>query len=111
MSKENNKEVTPYVAGDEKPFKGFTMEELKYQRALIALKKDFSKMQLLESVEALRPKRNSTEKSSVFGPKMAFAGQIASKFFKNLNVLDYVMLGMSLFGTAKKAYSLIRRKK
>ena len=91
-------------------FKGYTLEQLKYQRAMMALRVEFSKEQLIQSFEALKPKKKATEKTSLLGPKFAFASNLAGKIFSNLNVLDYVMIGMSAFGTAKKAISLFRKK-
>lgn len=100
---------TPATNKDaESPFKGYTMEELRYQRALMALRKEFCKSKLLSSIDELKPKRKpSTQKNS----KLALAGTIASKVFSNLNTLDYIMMGISLFGTAKKGYRLLRGKK
>lgn len=92
-------------------FKGYTMEELKYQRAMMALRVEFCKQNLINSIEALRPAKKESDKHSLLGPKFAFAKSIASKVFSNLNLLDYAMIGMSLFGTAKNAYNLFKRKK
>ena len=93
----------------EKPFKGYTMEELKHQRALLALRKDFCKLEMMESVNDLRPQsRNSGKKGS---SKFALAGRIASLVFSNMNTLDYILMGISLFGSAKKGVRLLRGKK
>lgn len=109
---ENNKNI-PVKSEDIKieDFKGYTLEELKYQRALIALRKEFCKAQVLQTIDSLRPKRKDNSDSSMFGSKFGLIRTIGSKLFSNLNTLDYIMLGMSAFGTAKKAYSLFRHKK
>lgn len=36
---------------------------------------------------------------------------IVSKVFRGLDILDYAMLGISVFSTGKKIMSLFRRKK
>lgn len=98
-------------ADDSKPFAGYTMEELKYQRALMALRKEFCKTKVMQSVDSLRHGDSSKKDSSKSTSKLALAGRIAGKLLSNMNTLDYVMMGISLFGTAKKGYKLIRGKK
>lgn len=92
------------------PFKGYTMEELRYQRAMMALRKEFCKAKVIESVHSLRPGSGSKNKSGG-GSKLALAGKIASKVLGNLNALDYALMGLSIFGTARKGYRLIKGKK
>lgn len=90
------------------PFKGYTMEEIRYHRAMMALRKEFCKARLVQSIDNLRPKhKEKASKTSAF----SVAATVASKIFSNLNLLDYVMMGISLFGTAKKGISLFRKKK
>lgn len=94
------------------PFKGYTIEELRYKRAMMALKKEFCKEKALQSLRSLNPaERRKAQGSSSKSSKLAFAGQIASKIFSNLNTLDYILMGISLFGTARKGIRLIRGKK
>ncbi|MDE7181046.1 MAG: hypothetical protein K2N88_07625 [Muribaculaceae bacterium] len=89
-------------------FKGYTMAEIKYQRAMLALKKEYCKDKMMQSMAQFRPKKKEpSKKSSAF----AIATSMASKLLGNLNTLDYIMMGISLFGTAKKGYKLIRGKK
>lgn len=109
--KDNNPNTPALSAASEETpqFKGYTMEELRYQRALMALRKEFTKQRLVNTIHDLRPKKDNESKQK--NSKFALAGAIASKVFSNLNALDYVMLGISLFGTAKKGYRLLRGKK
>lgn len=95
----------------EKAFKGYTMEELRYQRAMMALRKEFCKEKVKESIIKIKPGNRGDHEKSNGTSKFALAGRIASKLLTNLNTLDYVLLGMSLFGTAKKGYRLIKGKK
>lgn len=107
----DNKNNLPAEAGDAAaPFKGYTMEELRYQRAMMALRKEFCKTKVMQSVHTLRPA--TKEKAGTHGgSKFALAGRIASTVFSHMNTLDYILMGISLFGTARKGYRLIRGKK
>lgn len=111
MKENNNNLPVKSPEGSDVPFRGYTLEELKYQRALFALRKEFAKARLLQSVDSLRPQKKDKDGGSILGPKFGIVKSLGSKFFSNLNTLDYIMMGMSLFGTAKKAIGLFRRKK
>lgn len=92
-----------------KEFKGYSIEELRYQRALIALRKDFCTAKIVENFEAIR-------KRGVFGgsgesKKGPMIGSVAKKVISGLGYLDYVMIGASLFGTGKKIFNLFRGRK
>lgn len=93
-----------------KDFKGYTIEELRYQRALVALQKEFCKSKVINKVDHIRHRKafgNDSSSSS----KLAKAGSIATKLLTGLNYLDYIMIGMSLFGSGKKVYKFIKGKK
>lgn len=98
------------AAVDDKPFKGYTMEELKYTRAMMALRKEFAKEEIIKTFAQIFPKKNH-DNLPIVGSKFALARTVASKVFSNLNLLDYAMVGMSIFGTARKAYNLFKKKK
>ena len=53
--KDNKKNLLAESGDTEAPFKGYTMEELRYQRAMMALRKEFCKTKVMQSVETLRP--------------------------------------------------------
>lgn len=97
----------------EKPkhFKGYTIEELRYQRALVALQKEFCKSKVLHKVEKVKHRKLFGNDSSSSSGKFFRMGTIASKLFMGLNYLDYAMIGMSLFGSGKKIYKFIKGKK
>lgn len=98
---------------DTPAFKGYTIEEIRYQRAMMALRKEFCKAKLTESVSNLRGggKRDVFKSGAKKTSKLAVAGKIASRIFSNLNTIDYVLMGISLFGTARKGLRLLRGKK
>lgn len=91
------------------PFHGYTIEELKYQRAMVALKREFCKVKVMESIEDLRGRGKKKETPSKY-PKLALAGKAAQMVFSRLNTLDYVMLGMSAFNVMRKGIRMIKRK-
>lgn len=108
--KEKEKAMVPAVIDDSAPaFKGYTLEEIKYHRAMMGLRKEFCKAKMMQTVADISPKRkeNNPNKSS----KFALVSSVASKIFSNLNTLDYIMMGISLFGTVKKGFKLFRKKK
>ncbi|MDE7413601.1 MAG: hypothetical protein K2N05_07455 [Muribaculaceae bacterium] len=94
----------------QKDFKGYTIEELRYQRALVALQKEFCKSKVLHKAERIKNRKlfGNNEGSS---SKLSKVGNIAGKLLTGLNYLDYAMIGMSLFGSGKKIYKFIKRKK
>lgn len=94
-----------------KHFKGYTIEELRYQRALVALQKEFCKSKVLHKVEKVKHHKLFGNDSSSRSGNVSRIGNIASKLFTGLNYLDYAMIGMSLFGSGKKIYKFIKGKK
>lgn len=108
------KDLVPVEHHDDAPhkkdsFKGYSMEDLRYQRALVAMRKEFCKSKIAHSAHRIR-------KQGFFGrngstSRMAHAGNLASKVISGLSYLDYVMIGMSMFGTGRKIYKFFRGKK
>lgn len=89
-------------------FKGYSMEDLRYQRALVAMRKEFCKSKIAHTAHRIR-------KQGFFGrsgntSRMAHAGSLASKVISGLSYLDYVMIGMSVFGTGRKIYKFFHKK-
>lgn len=94
---------------EDKPrFKGYTINELKYQRALATLRREYAKDKIGRSVHNLR--NRSIFGSSGSGSKFRNAGNMVSKLLVGLNYADYAMLGFSLFGAGRKVWKLFRRK-
>lgn len=90
-------------------FKGYTLEEIRYQRALVTLHKEFCRNKIervsrqLSSTSPLAPSKSSSLPGKV--------GFMAGKLLTGLNYIDYIMIGFSLFGSAKKVFSLFKKKK
>lgn len=95
-------------APEQEVFKGFTLNELKYQRALTAVKKEYAREKMLRSINGLRNR-------SAFGEnkfsKFKNAGGFLSRALTGLNYADYAMLGFSLFSTGRKIYDFFKRRK
>lgn len=93
----------------DKEFKGYTMEELRYQRALLLVKKEYLKERALMSAMTLK------ERLPVMKGKPAFAGLaskgIPGKLIRGLDFADYVMLGFQAIKIGKKVSAFLRKKK
>ena len=91
----------------DKDFKGYTIEEIRFQRALLAMEADFSKTKILKSWNNLQ-KMNPLSPASAASSLPGKAGSIAFKLIKGLNYMDYVMLGWSLFNGSRKVLSFFK---
>lgn len=109
--KENKEKVSSAkeIMAANSDFKGYTIEEIRFHRALIAMEAEFCKTKFLKSwgnVQKMNPL--SPSGSSSLPVK---AGSIALKMVSGLNYIDYLLLGFSLFSGAKKIYSFFRKGK
>ena len=90
-------------------FKGYTLEEIRFQRAMIAMRADFSKTRFLKNWKNLQATNPLNPSSSSSLPVKA--GSLALKMVKGLNYMDYVLLGFSVISGARKIYSFFRKTK
>ena len=88
-------------------FKGYTLHEIRYYRALAALQREFAKEKLV--AQALRMRRRGIMGSGSNRGVMAKAGGIASKLFGGMNYVDYAMMGFSAFSTIRKIFKFFRK--
>ncbi len=107
----NSKNIPARNTADEPTvFNGYTLQELRYQRALASLKKEFAKEKALAGLNAMKEKtalgRLSGKVSS-----LGKAGGLLPKVLSSLNYADYAMLGFSVFGTVRKVWKFFKRKK
>ena len=110
MKEKNNKEQNPRNILEVSEFKGYTIEEIRFQRALVAMQADFCKTKFLKewsNIQKLNPLSPSADSSL----PMKAAGSIALKMAKGLNYLDYIILGISVFSGVRKITSIFRRNK
>lgn len=95
---------------DEKPsFPGYTLDDIRYRRAVIALKKEFAREKIVEDLNEIRHWNPFSQNGKA--KKMSKAGTIARKLIGGLNYLDYAMIGFSLFTSARKVAGFFKPKK
>lgn len=108
------KEIITVAEGKEpaphhkKEFKGYSIEEIRYQRALVAMKKEFCKNRIITDLHRI-------QKRGFFGKgehtsNLAHVGGIAGKIMSGMNYIDYALVGMSIFGTVRKIFRFFNKK-
>lgn len=98
------------ITEPENKFKGYTLDELRYQRALVTLQKEFCKSRLIRNVNGLQ-KNNPFNPTSAASSLPGKVGFVASKLISGLNYLDYAMIGFTVFGSVRKILSIFKRNK
>ncbi len=94
----------------EKPkFKGYTLDDLRYRRAVVALQKEFAREKIMEDLDRIRHWNPLAPDNK--GGKLSKAGNLARKLIGGLNYLDYAMIGFSLFSSARKMIGFFKPKK
>lgn len=109
---ENNPVKKDATAGKGGNFKGYTLDELRYQRALTALRREFCKSRVMSKVYNVR-KRNPLSADNS-GSTSGIAGKISyflPKVINGMSYLDYAMMGFSAFASIRKIFSFFHRKK
>lgn len=106
MTQKTKQTKVPHLQED---FKGYTLNELRYQRALIALKREYCKESLMVSAKEAHKMLpfNSSGNRAASKHMTGLAGKIVG----GLNYVDYAMLGFSVFGAVRKVFRLFHRKK
>lgn len=90
-------------------FKGYTIEEIRFQRAMVAMQADFCKNKFFKgwtNVQRMNPLSPSSDSSLP-----AKAGSIALKMVRGLNYIDYILLGFSVFNGLRKFTSFFHKVK
>ncbi len=90
-------------------FDGYTLDEIRHQRALIAVRKEFAKAKILQQVDALK-ERNPFAPDGTLKAATRL-GNIPTKIVRGLNYTDYIMMGFSAIGTVRKVLSFFKKKK
>ena len=90
-------------------FNGFTLDEIRHNRALIAVRKEFAKAKVMQQVDALKDRNPFAPDGSLKAG--ARLGTIPMKIMRGLNYTDYIMMGISVIGTMRKVFSLFKKKK
>lgn len=105
---ESKDKVLPHDK-DPEEFKGYTLDEIRHHRALLAVRKEFAKVKALEQFEGIKDRNPFAPDGSL--KAAARLGSLPLKIVKGLNYSDYIMMGISAFGTAKKVFSFFHKKK
>lgn len=109
--KANNIQEETISPNEIHPFKGYSLSDLHYRRALVAMQKEIAKDKVLTNV--LKLQRHSPF-SKDFGKGKGTVGKVsavAQKITNGLNYFDYAMLGYTLFNSGRKIFSFFRRVK
>lgn len=109
--KEAANKATPASSSSprEEEFKGYTLNELRYQRALLLLKKEFLKEKATEQLKDVR--ENIPFLNGHSGISKISSKGVLGKVMKGLSFADYLMIGFSLFNSGRRFVSLFRKKK
>ena len=105
----DSKKSAQQIMARENEFKGYTIEEIRFHRALVAMEADFCKTKFLKSWNNLQTVNPFSPSSGSSLP--AKAGSVAMKIVKGLNYMDYIVLGFSVFSGVRKVFSLFRKGK
>lgn len=94
-------------------FRGYTLNELRFQRTLTEVRREYIKEKLMGEIANICTLRFLDTKKGKGGRgwlnPSVFA--IAGKAFKLFSYADYISLGITLFQSGRKVFSLFRRKK
>ncbi len=90
-------------------FNGFTLDEIRHHRALIAVRKEFAKAKILEQVDSLKERNPFAPDGSL--KAAARLGNVPMKIMRGLNYTDYSRRGIAAFGTFRKVFDICIKKK
>lgn len=90
-------------------FNGYTLDEIRHNRALIAVRKEFVKAKIIEQLESLKDRNPFAPDGSIKAASRL--GTLPSKIIRGLNYTDYIIMGISAIGTARKVFSFFKKKK
>ena len=108
MKSKGNEQKGHGMAPEESEFQGYTMEQLRYQRALLLVKREFMRDKALKETKKIK------EQIPVINGKSAFSGVtprgIIGKLVHGLDFADYLLLGFQAVRIGRKVGGLFRRK-
>ena len=106
---QSKEKMAKYIVSPENEFKGYTIEEIRFHRALVAMEAEFCKTKLLKSWSNIQKNNPLSPNSDSKLPVKA--GNIALRLLNGLNYMDYILLGFSAFSGARKVLSFFKRRK
>lgn len=90
----------------EENFRGYTISELRHQRLIAQVRREFLKEKLLYDTKELTTAKLFPKVQGKTSGLLA----IASKGLRILSYADFFTLGMALFRTGRKVYGIFRKK-
>lgn len=102
-------EVADKVMDETPKFAGYTLDDLRYRRAVVALQKEFAREKIAEDFDRVRHWSPFAQDGK--GKKISRVGSLAKKLIGGLNYLDYAMIGFSLFSSARKMIGFFKPRK
>lgn len=106
MAQNNNS--TRFVAPHHKEnFRGYSIQELRNQRIITGLRRDFLREKLMAEITSIRKPTSSDEDGGKKSKWMAIAGNV----MKMMSYADFIAVGMALFRSGRKVASIFRRRK
>ena len=105
----NKEKVAKDIVSPENDFKGYTIEEIRFHRALVAMEADFCKAKILKNINNLQSLNPLSGKGTHSLPGKA--GSVVLRLLNGLNYMDYIFLGWSLFNGGRKIFSFFRKSK
>lgn len=107
--KRSNSDRVVTNSEEQMQFNGYTLDEIRHQRALLAVRKEFAKAKILEEVDKVKDRNPFSQDGSLKAAQRL--GNVPMKIMRGLNYTDYIMMGISAFGTIRKILSLFKKKK
>lgn len=93
-------------------FKGYSLRELKYQKALAEVRRDFLKEKITNDLNRLRQvKLMSVFSGSGDSAKGNAAGAFMATALKAFSHADYILAALSILSTGRKIFRTFRRRK
>lgn len=106
MTSEKDKSAVSGTPNEE-DFKGYTMDELRYQRALLLIKREFLREKALQETKKIK------DQIPIVNGKSGFEGistkGVIGKIVNGLSFADYILLGFQAMKIGKKALRLFKR--
>lgn len=109
MSNKSNEIKGAKKLSGEEEFKGYTLDELRYQRALLLIKREFLRDKAIEESKKIKDKIPLINGNSGLG-EITTKGVIG-KVIRGLDFADYLLLGFQAIRIGKKFGSMFKRKK
>jgi len=95
----------------EAEFKGYTISQLRYRRAMIAVKKEYALQELISEKHKFSSRSNFGGKFGSVARTVSNSAPVISRIFRGLSYMDYITVGLSLYGGVRKIVRRFRKKK